>query len=423
MIFKINRWLFILIFSSLLGEINAHKVQLVTFHQKTNGLLIRIVVSHVPKAGDIAGWVGQENWFYLTINDAVLGENVLDNLKAKSHLLEIEGIQNQQSVQIGFLLEHPIVDFKIFHSPSYRVFLVQVRRELDGAAVANMQQSEKENINNIFSLPVQEATGQPFYESFIYARQKYGPKKYFVWYDNWYSTESDEDSVELVKVDIWVKHWAGSEKRNDVAIKNLPDKSAKEIQKTESQFVQFGPPVPDNLSTNITASKADKPEQVSVDELKDVSAENVTQKPQRQLAEEKERLKSIPKKVKQKKPIVSKQRQKKKKQTQYTKIPETKDLVYHLLPDISGRKTFLKINCDLIDVLVYLDGKKMGKTPLTGRVSVNPGWHRVRIDIPGAPKKNQYGIPVIDYHDVYVTQGRTQKVTFKFLRDKEEDSG
>ena len=58
-----------MIFSTLLGEINAHKVQLVSYHQKTNGLLIRIVVNNVPKAGNIAGWVGQENWFYLTINE------------------------------------------------------------------------------------------------------------------------------------------------------------------------------------------------------------------------------------------------------------------------------------------------------------------------------------------------------------------
>ena len=130
-----------MIFSTLLGEINAHKVQLVSYHQKTNGLLIRIVVNNVPKAGNIAGWVGQENWFYLTINEAVLAENVLDNLKAKSPLLEIEGIQNKESVQIGFLLEHSIVDFEIFHSTSSRVFLIQIWRELDGQTVTDIKLS------------------------------------------------------------------------------------------------------------------------------------------------------------------------------------------------------------------------------------------------------------------------------------------
>ena len=46
---------------------NAHQIQLVTYHQKTNGVLIRVVVSNVPEVDNIAAWVGQENWFYLTL--------------------------------------------------------------------------------------------------------------------------------------------------------------------------------------------------------------------------------------------------------------------------------------------------------------------------------------------------------------------
>ena len=49
-----RNWIFILIFSSLLGNMNAHQVQLVTHHEKTNGVLIRVVVSNVPEVDDIA---------------------------------------------------------------------------------------------------------------------------------------------------------------------------------------------------------------------------------------------------------------------------------------------------------------------------------------------------------------------------------
>ena len=38
-------------------------------------------------------------------------------------------------------------------------------------------------------MPKKEAKGSPFYDSFVYARDKYGPEKYFVWYSDWYSTE------------------------------------------------------------------------------------------------------------------------------------------------------------------------------------------------------------------------------------------
>ena len=185
-----RNWIFILIFSSLLGNMNAHQVQLVTHHEKTNGVLIRVVVSNVPEVDDIAGWVGQENWFYLTLNEAVFAENVLENLKASSPILEIEGIQNQQSVQIGFLMENYISDFEIFHSPSNRVFLIHLWHELDVDNIADIKISEKNNNNKIFSIRDQNLKGMPFYDSFIDAREKYGPEKYFVWYNNWYSTEA-----------------------------------------------------------------------------------------------------------------------------------------------------------------------------------------------------------------------------------------
>ena len=53
------------------------------------------------------------------------------------------------------------------------------------------------------------------------------------------------------------------------------------------------------------------------------------------------------------------------------------------------------------------------------RLPVSSGWHRIRIDVPGAKKFNKSGIPNPDFRDVFVTKGRTQKVTFKFLNDQE----
>ena len=209
-----RNWIFVLIFSTLLGNMNAHQIQLVTYHKKTNGVLIRVVVSNVPEVDNIAAWVGQENWFYLTLNEAVFSENVLENLKAKPPLLEIEGIQNQESVQIGFLMEHFISDFEIFHSPSNRVFLIHIWHELDGGSIADIKNSEDKNKNKIFSLSAQDSKSKPFYESFIDAREKYGPEKYFVWYNNWYSTEDETDLKNKVKknsLDIWEKHWSGTQ--------------------------------------------------------------------------------------------------------------------------------------------------------------------------------------------------------------------
>ena len=394
-----RNWSFILIFSTLLGNMSAHQVQLVTYHEKTNGMLIRIVVSNTPDVNNIAGWVGQENWFYLTLNEAVFAENVLENLKARSPLLEIEAIQNQESVQVGFLMEHYISDFEIFHSPSNRVFLIHIWNELDGDNIADIKRSEDKNENKIFSLTNQDSKGKPFYESFINAREKYGPEKYFVWYNNWYSTEDKIESSKKQGKDfemgIWEKHWSGSQKiepKTELSYgPSLPSKSIEKI-KTEIDLTikKDGEPISKNdIVRNIQSKNLE------------VLKKEITER----------------KKKSEKKPSISNLNTQKK----YINKKSTEDLAaYAIEPNLEKRKTYLKIGCDLTDVYVYLDGKKVGKTPLRKRLPVSSGWHRIRIDIPGAKKYNESGIPNPDFRDVYVTKGRTQKVTFNFLNDMED---
>ena len=401
-----RNWIFTLIFSTLLGNMSAHQIQLVTYHQKTNGVLIRVVVSNIPEIDNIAAWVGQENWFYLTLNEAVFAESVLEDLKAKPPLLEIEGIQNQESVQIGFLMEHFISDFEIFHSPSNRVFLIHIWHQLDGGGIADIKNSEDKNKNKIFSLSTEYSKNKPFYESFIDAREKYGPEKYFVWYNNWYSTEDETDSNDKLKkdnLDIWEKHWSGTQKNKE----NLTD--------------LYGPLIPKSKIIN----KKDTKESV-------LNKNPAIEKPKKKIVEKKseKNLEELEKDILKRK----KKAQKKIKQAsnesntsnlvdqqKYIIKKSSEDLAaYAIEPNLEKRKTYLKIGCDLIDVYVYLDGKKVGKTPLKKKLLVSSGWHRIRIDVPGAKKFNQSGIPTPDFRDVYVTKGRTQKVTFKFLNEIEE---
>ena len=386
---------------------NAHQVQLVTYHEKTNGILIRIVVSNAPDVNNIAGWVGQENWFYLTLNEAVFAENVLENLKAKPPLLEIEGIQNQESVQVGFLMENYIADFEIFHSPSNRVFLIHIWHELDGNNVADIKRSEDKNKNKIFSLTNQDSKRKPFYDSFINAREKYGPEKYFIWYNNWYSTEDKLDRIKIEKKDselnIWEKHWSGTQKTEPKTELTygplLPSKSNEKI-KTEN---------------DLTIKKDEEPTSKN-DIVKNIQNKNLLVL-KKDITERKKKSEKRKKKKSEKKPSISNV----KTQQKYINKKSTEDLAaYAIEPNLEKRKTYLKIGCDLTDVYVYLDGRKVGKTPLRKRLPVSSGWHRIRIDVPGAKKYNESGIPNPDFRDVYVTKGRTQTVTFNFLNDMED---
>ena len=401
-----RNWFFILIFSTLLGNMSAHQVQLVTYHEKTNGMLIRIVVSNTPDVNNIAGWVGQENWFYLTLNEAVFAENVLENIKARPPLLEIEGIQNRESVQVGFLMEHYISDFEIFHSPSNRVFLIHIWHELDGDNIADIKTSEDKNKNKVFSIADQNIKGKPFYDSFINAREKYGPEKYFVWYNNWYSTEDKLDSGKIQKkdsgADIWEKHWSGTQKAEP---------------KTK---LTYGPSLPKKLDKKIKDEKdltiVKNNPNIKKDEKPINNNDYVKNIPNKNLSELKKDIVERKKNSDKKPPLSNVKTQQK-----YINKKSTEDLAaYAIEPNLDNRKTYLKIGCDLTDVYVYLDGRKVGKTPLRKRLPVSSGWHRIRIDVPGAKKFNQSGIPNPDFRDVYVTKGRTQKVTFNFLNDMEE---
>ena len=391
---------------------NAHQVQLVTYHEKTNGILIRVVVSNVPEVNNIAAWVGQENWFYLTLNESVFADNVLENLKAKAPLLEIEGIQNKESVQLGFLMEHFISDFEIFHSPSNRVFLIHIWHELDGGSIADIKSSEEKNKNKIFSLSNQDSKGKPFYESFVDAREKYGPEKYFVWYNNWYSTEDKIDSSKKEKkdsMDIWEKHWSGTQK-------NKPELTS-----------IYGPSLPSNTETNkndkinIVVNK--EPSVIKKEEKKPKN-KMVDNEPNKNLSELKNDIVKRKKKSDERKKENNSNKSSVsdvKAQQKYINKGSSEDLAaYAIEPNLEKRKTYLKIGCDLANVYVYLDGRKIGKTPLSKRLLVSAGWHRIRIDVPGARKFNKSGIPLPDYRDVYITKGRTQKVTFKFLNKTEK---
>ena len=391
---------------------NAHQVQLVTYHEKTNGILIRVVVSNVPEVNNIAAWVGQENWFYLTLNESVFADNVLENLKAKSPLLEIEGIQNKESVQLGFLMEHFISDFEIFHSPSNRVFLIHIWHELDGGSIADIKSSEEKNKNKIFSLSNQDSKGKPFYESFVDAREKYGPEKYFVWYNNWYSTEDKIDSSKIEKkdsMDIWEKHWSGTQK-------NKPELT-----------IIYGPSLPSNTETNKNDKKnivVNKEPSVIKKEEKKPKNKMVDNEPNKNLSELKNDIAKRKKKSDERKKENTSNKSSVsdvKAQQKYINKGSSEDLAaYAIEPNLEKRKTYLKIGCDLANVYVYLDGRKVGKTPLSKRLPVSSGWHRIRIDVPGAKKFNKSGIPLPDYRDVYITKGRTQKVTFKFLNKTEK---
>ena len=99
------------------------------------------------------------------------------------------------------------------------------------------------------------------------------------------------------------------------------------------------------------------------------------------------------------------------------KLPNAQEITL-LPPDLSKRKNFLKLSCNVEGANVYIDGSYMGKTPIK-KLSVNPGWHRIRVIDPNTPRP-QFAMRVPDYQDVYIPQGKSQKIRINLAISEEE---
>ena len=443
----------------------SNQVQLITTHKKSNGTLLRIVTSDVMDIENIAGWSGQENWFYITLNGTYLSPSSVEYIEFEPPLMDIEITENNESIQLGYLFERPIEDFEIFHSAASRVILVQVWESLNDSLRSQVELSENNNNNRVFSLPKQESKGSPFYDSFIYARDKYGPEKYFVWYKNWYSTEDvpgddniagnrgatiiKEDPKPLIirkqKIEISGPPPPEPRKINretvDVSFV-LNDgmllagsRRPQEVKALQEALLVLGYDLGttgvyrDGVDGDFGLKTEDAVMQFQLDRgfnsanVDGIVGEGTHKELMRALSGEKpviavrqnprvdmenkfgsvtEQARQTAKELLNQTPITTQVKRE-------TRKLENTEQINFLPIDLSDRKTFLRLSCNLEGANVFVDGSLIGKTPIPKRLAVKPGWHRVRIVDPDAsPPPFAKKIP--DYQDIYIPQGRTQNI-------------
>ena len=445
---------------------------MITMHKKSNGTLLRIVASSVIDIENIAGWSGQENWFYITINGTYLSPSAVEYIEFEPPVMDIEVTENNESVQIGYLFERPIEDFEIFHSGASRVILVQVWESLNDSLRTQVRLSEGNNNNRVFSLPKKEAKGSPFYDSFVYARDKYGPEKYFVWYSNWYSTKDvpgddnpsdrvveDNEPVEIKeepkplvvirkqKMDI---SGPPPPKRKDINRESLDisfilDEGILRSGIKKPRYVKalqeallvlgydlgeggvyndgidgdFGPKTEDavvdfQLDRGFNSANVDGivGEGTYKELLRALSGKKpiiaVTNKKSQRVDMEQKfgsvilQARETAKELLNQTPVTTQVKRE-------TRKLANNDEVNLLPPDLTKRKTFLRLSCNLEGANVFIDGSLIGKTPISKKFPVTPGWHRVRVVDPDAPPQ-KFAMSIPDYQDIYVPQGRTQKI-------------
>lgn len=423
----------IIISIALFTALWANEVQDITIHKKSNGTLVRIVTSKVMDMENLAGWIGQKNWFYVTFNASYLNPSAMDYLSYESPVVDLEVTGNNESVQLGILFDTSIGDFEIFHSSASRVILIQIWQSLNDSVRSQVQTSETNNNNRVFTLPKTEAKGSPFYDSFVYARDKYGPKKYFLWYNNWYSTEDvvgesnesfDGDPKPLLvksvpdKVEESTPILIKKESKRKIDISNILDKGRlnlginrpKNIKGLQNALVRLGYDLgTDGVFRNGVDGKFGPTTETAVKQFQTDQgySENnidgvvgiITLKEMINALEGDPQIgvETQPGRVQTKREIRSLDNKEERR----------------LLPlDFSKRKTFLNLSCNVDGANAFIDGLLLGQTPLFKKIAINPGWHRIRMVDPNAPPP-EYSIPVPDFQDIYIPQGRTQNIHIK----------
>ena len=460
----------------------SNTVQMITTHNKSNGILLRLVTEDkIKNLDDIAGWIGNENWFYVTLNDMKLSDKLPEYTEYENPVENLEVSENGESVQLGFLFKKPMEDFEIFHSAASRVILVQVWESIDDTIRTKLKNSEIMNNNRVFSLPKEESKGSPFYDSFVYARDKYGPEKYFVWYNNWFSTEDvigDDEShlgqkkgegillpkiekespkplvVKKIKKPDPVLSGSFNEKKSNTTSENYTIKQIKkvnldnilkhgmlhfgilrpsEVKKLQKALVLLGY----DLSLEDENNKA-------IDGNFGELTENAVLQFQTDIGYSEENIDGIvglytlnglinelkrtgkyaaPEKAYEMRPRKKYSRNKQENLSssfvKRKKISGNPKLNLNL-PERETGESYIRVESNIDGADVYVDGNYLGKTPIFDKLPVRPGWHRVKVVNPFGPAP-QFVIPIPDYQDIYVSSGRTQRIRFK-LFSAEPDS-
>ena len=478
----------LVLFFICINLIFSTQVQLITAHKKSNGVLLRIVTNSIVDIENIAGWKGQENWFYLTLNGSYLSPKALEDLSFEFPLVDIEITENNQSVQIGYLFNTPIEDFEIFHSNASRVLLVQVWESLSDSLRSEVKLSEGTNINRVFTLPKNESKGSPFYDSFVYARNKYGPEKYFVWYNNWYSTQDSLDIDSLKEVNNQFTNASNNYnepkpfkyrkrkvnvsgpppppktlKKDAIDISFILDeglllsgsKRSRDVKALQEALIslgyylgeggvyndgvdgEFGPNTEEaviqfQLDRGFNSANVDGivGEGTHKELLRALSGERSLASVKRKIDDSRktddtkkvdmgqtfgsvmQQSRETAKELLNQAPVTTQVKREKRRLQNINEI--------NLLPpDLSKRKTFLRLTCNLDGANVFIDGSLIGTTPLLKKLPITPGWHRVRVVDPLSPPP-KFAMDVPDYQDIYVPKGRTQKIRINLATSNQE---
>jgi len=112
-----------LLFLSLAAGSNRTIIQDLRIDVKQNGLILTLQSNDAVKYENITGWIN-EDWFYLTIHEAIGDSISISSTHFSSPILHIQNSNSGESTQLSLRLKNPIDQYDVYLSNNNRTIQV-----------------------------------------------------------------------------------------------------------------------------------------------------------------------------------------------------------------------------------------------------------------------------------------------------------
>ncbi len=137
--------LLIVFFLGLLFAQDTTRIYGVSLDIKRNGLFIQVRASQKIDITDVTGWQAKNKWFYITVMDAWADSVKITSAKALYPVQEIQAININNTVQIGFKLNQEIEHFEFYPSDITPGMILSLHFPVDDVMVA-LEEERKEGV-------------------------------------------------------------------------------------------------------------------------------------------------------------------------------------------------------------------------------------------------------------------------------------
>lgn len=152
---KIN--IAIICLSLSIVSINAQTKSIIThlnIENKKNGAFVKIFTTTPVDPKHIAGWNGEDGWFYITVLNAIADSGRVVNSEIIYPVSQIQVDNAEESAQIALKIEQTIDKFEFYQSKSPPEILLSLRFPINDV-VAVLEQ-ERDNMESIESVTAEE---------------------------------------------------------------------------------------------------------------------------------------------------------------------------------------------------------------------------------------------------------------------------